>query len=144
MPRSYRRAYNSNAVKRVVDGIKFDSQAEAQYWKTLRLMEQSGQITELEPSTANPKKPKFELQPAFMLLGKRQRAITYEADMRYVEDGIIVIVDVKAMRTTPKQRKRKPVRDEFNRTRRLFECKYLEELNSGAWRFDVIDAREVW
>jgi len=131
-------AYKSNAIRCVVDGIKFDSRAEAQYWKTLRLMERSGQIASLEAH------PKFELQPSFKLLGKQQRAITYEADMRYIEDGVVVIVDVKAMRTTPKQRKRKPVRDEFNRTRRLFEYQHRKELNSGAWRFDVIDARDVW
>ena len=134
---SNRRAYNSNAIKCELDGIKFDSRAEMRYWKTLRLLERSGQISDLEAH------PKFELQPAFTLLDEKHRAITYEADMRYIEDGVIVIVDVKAMKWTRGKRKRIPVRDEFRRTKRLFLYRYKPKFESGEWRYEVVDASNV-
>lgn len=131
------RAYNSNAKKCELDGIKFDSRAEMRYWRTLRLLERSGQISELYVH------PTFTLQPGFMLYGKLQRAMAYEADFSYMENGVLVIADVKAMKWTPKRTKRIPVRSEFSRTRRLFEYQFREKLNSGEWRLEIVDAKDV-
>lgn len=83
------------ARKTVIDGIKFDSQAEANYYCVLLLRQKAGEIT------------KFDLQPVFVLQeaytdsqGRKHRALTYRADFRvYYPDGREEIVDVKGHRT---------------------------------------------
>lgn len=70
-------------------GYKFDSQAEARYFLTLELLQRGGQISELAIH------PRFELQPSFKRGGKTVRAIVYEADFSYRENGRLVVCDVK-------------------------------------------------
>lgn len=80
------------AVKTVVDGIKFDSKKEANYYLMLKQMQQQGKISSLKLQ------PKFLLQEGYIGRdGKRVRAITYIADFQYTdEDGNNIVVDVKS------------------------------------------------
>lgn len=66
--------------KVIIDGIKFDSKAEARRYAELKLMEDTGHIKELKLQ------PKFELQPKYKNnKGETIRAITYKADFSYIE-----------------------------------------------------------
>lgn len=66
--------------KVMVDGIKFDSKAEARRYAELKIMEDTGHIKELKLQ------PKFELQPKYKNnKGETIRAITYKADFSYIE-----------------------------------------------------------
>lgn len=83
------------AKKVTIDGIRFDSQAEGRRYQQLKLLQQSGQISKLELQ------PKFVLQTGFkdQWSGRRERAITYRADFRYIEAGHPVVEDVKGRET---------------------------------------------
>ena len=61
--------------KAIVDGIPFDSKAEAARYRELKLLEKAGEIWNLQ------------LQPKFELIPKQpgERAVTYTADFRYTE-----------------------------------------------------------
>ena len=83
-----------HAKKLRLDGYTFDSKAEAKRYKDLRLMEGNGDIFGLVVH------PKFVLQPAFLYMGKRIRAITYTADFEYIENGERVVEDVKGGQAT--------------------------------------------
>ena len=80
-------------VKVVVDGIKFDSQAEAWRYRTLMMRCTTGEITDLEKQVV------FELVPGVRLIGSARRtpALRYIADFRYtvVATGRVVVEDVK-------------------------------------------------
>jgi hypothetical protein len=77
-------------VRCTVDGIPFDSQAEARRYGELCLLQQAGEISELRPSPAQPKKERFTLAGG----------ITYTPDFTYVERGHRVAEDVKGGRAT--------------------------------------------
>ena len=82
------RKYGNKNV--TVDGVAFDSIAEAERYKQLKLMEQAGAISDLRLH------PRYELQKAFTdYEGNRQRAIVYVADFSYQEGGLRVVEDVK-------------------------------------------------
>ena len=87
--------------KTVVDGIKFDSKAEAERYRELKLMEQAGIITDLQLQ------PKFPLIPTFRKNGQTFRGITYIADFAYTENGRKVVEDVKVFKTAVYKLKRK-------------------------------------
>ena len=87
--------------KTVVDGIKFDSKAEAERYRELKLMEQAGIITDLQLQ------PKFPLIPTFRKNGQTFRGITYIADFAYTENGRKVVEDVKGFKTAVYKLKRK-------------------------------------
>ena len=80
--------------KTVVDGIKFDSKAEAGRYRQLKMMQDSGEITNLELQK------RFVLTPSRKLSnGKTERASHYVADFYYVtEDGEHITEDVKGSR----------------------------------------------
>lgn len=88
-------------IKTVVDGIKFDSKAEAERYAELRLLERAGIISELKLQ------PKFQLIPTFVKNGKTFRGINYIADFMYTENGRKVVEDVKGCRTEVYKLKRK-------------------------------------
>jgi hypothetical protein len=97
------RKYGNKKVE--VDGSTFDSKAEARRYEQLKLMLRAGAISELQLQ------PKYELQPAYRdRTGKHQRAITYSADFAYVENGGVVVEDVKGMETEVFKIKAKMVR----------------------------------
>lgn len=73
-----------NAKKTTIDGITFDSKAEAQRYAELKLLQSAGEIKS------------FELQPVFQL----HAGIKYKADFRVINnDGSEVIEDVKGLET---------------------------------------------
>jgi len=83
-----------NAVKTVVDGITFDSKAEARRYSELKLLEAAGEITHLE------------LQPRFPIFIDGQdvkfpngRTLTYVADFRYYDKTGRVVEDCKGFKT---------------------------------------------
>lgn len=96
--------------KTIIDGIKFDSIAEGRRYKELKLLEKGKYITDLELQ------PKFELQAKFTnAKGEHVRAITYKADFSYIENGKIIVEDVKGVITK-----------EFAIKKKLFEYKYKD------------------
>ena len=81
-----------NAVKTTVDGITFDSKAEARRYGELKLLKQAGQIRW------------FNLQPSFLLTG----GVRYRPDFIVCgQDGRIWVEDVKGMETQAFKIKRK-------------------------------------
>jgi len=62
-------------IKTKVNGITFDSQAEARRYQELKLLEKAGEIKNLK------------LQPKFILVPKtkKRRAVSYSADFQYEE-----------------------------------------------------------
>lgn len=77
------------AKKTTVDGIEFDSKAEAKRWGELRLMERAGQITNLE------RQVRYDLEVNGVRIG------FYKADFRYWDKAANqqIVEDVKGMRT---------------------------------------------
>lgn len=76
-----------------VDGIVFDSKAEAARWRVLSARLVGGEIRDLR------RQPAFELVPSVKINGKTVRAMVYRADFEYIETatGRRVIEDVKGM-----------------------------------------------
>lgn len=90
------RKYRNKPVE--IDGVKFDSKAEAKRWGELKLLERAGQIAGLE------------LQPSFALVVNGVKVCTYRGDFAYVAvNGPRVIEDVKspATRANPVYRLKK-------------------------------------
>ena len=100
-----RKKYGNNKV--VIDGIEFDSKKEARRYCELQLLQQAGKITDLQLQR------EFELIPAqyetverYGKTGKRlqdgkrciEKSCTYKADFCYMQDGRIVVEDVKGYR----------------------------------------------
>jgi len=77
------------AVKTVVDGITFDSKAEARYYGQLRLLERAGEISNLRLQVP------FVLAPAVVLGGRKRPALRYLADFTYETSAGTVVADVK-------------------------------------------------
>lgn len=91
-----------NAKKTYVDGIKFDSKAEGDYYILLKRQKENGEILNFELQ------PKFELLPKFEKHGEKHRAMSYIADFRvYLNDGTTEIIDVKGFVTTDSKLKHK-------------------------------------
>jgi hypothetical protein len=84
-------------VKTERDNIVFHSQAEADRYAQLVLLQIGGAITDLE------------LQPAFPIIVNERRIAVYSADFAYtdVESGNWIIEDVKGGQTTPVYRLKK-------------------------------------
>jgi hypothetical protein len=91
------------AKKTEIDGITFDSKAEAKRYQELKLLEKAGQIKHLSLQ------PRFTLQEGFVNshTGKIERKIEYVADFMYLENGVIIVEDVKGMKTSDYKIKRK-------------------------------------
>ncbi|MGN1086144.1 MAG: DUF1064 domain-containing protein [Porcipelethomonas sp.] len=83
--------------KTTADGIVFDSKKEAQRYHELKLMQKAGAISDLK------------LQVPFLLIpaGHGERKVSYIADFTYMENGIMVVEDVKGYRTRDYVLKRK-------------------------------------
>ncbi len=76
-----------------VDGIKFDSKAEARRYNELKLFVRAGDLSNLE------------LQPKFPLIVNGALVCTYVADFSYEQRGYRIIEDVKSTATkTPQYR----------------------------------------
>lgn len=81
--------------KTVVDGIKFDSKAEATRYSTLKVLEKTKVVTELQ------------LQVPFTFVVNGVKVCKYVADFVYCIDGRTVVEDVKGVRTREYKLKRK-------------------------------------
>ena len=90
-----------SSAKADVDGIRFDSKKEAEFYAELKLREKAGEITHLRLQ------PRYLLQEAFKHEGKQYREMEYVADFEYIENGETVVVDVKGFRTAVYMIKRK-------------------------------------
>lgn len=99
------RKYRNKKVQ--VDMYVFDSIAEAKRYKELKLLEREGKISNLKLQ------PHFLLQESFRKNGKTYRKVEYIADFKYIENGRIIVEDVKGMQT-----------DVFKLKHKLFEKKY--------------------
>ncbi|MEH7651990.1 DUF1064 domain-containing protein [Bacillus safensis] len=96
------------ARKTVVDGITFDSKAEAKYYEHLKWLKQTKQIKDFSLQ------PRFELQEAFKKNSKTFRKIEYIADFEVTKlDGSKEVIDIKGMETK-----------EFAIKRKLYERKF--------------------
>ena len=85
--------YHSKKV--IIDGYKFDSKKEAQYYLYLKSELKKGTIYNLELQK------EFILQESFKLNDKTRRKITYRADFTYktTKDDRIHVIDVKGFKT---------------------------------------------
>ena len=90
-----------SSAKTDVDGIRFDSKKEAEFYAELKLGEKAGEISHLRLQ------PRYLLQEAFKHEGKHYREIEYVADFEYIENGETVVVDVKGFKTAVYMLKRK-------------------------------------
>lgn len=95
------------AKKTEVDGIKFDSQKEANRYLDLLVLQRAGLIQDLH------RQVKYELQPHYKKNGKTIRAINYIADFTYFLNGKLIVEDTKGYRTEVYKLKKK-----------IFEYKY--------------------
>ena len=97
-------------IKSLVDGIKFDSRTEADYYLYLKNQKEKKLIKDFELQ------PKFLLQPKFKKNNKTYREINYVADFKvYKNDETIEIIDIKGFKTT-----------EFKLKQKMFEYKYKD------------------
>lgn len=93
-----------NAQKTVIDGIRFDSKAEAEYYLQLKLLQKAGEIVSIELQ------PEFELLPA----EKGKRAVKYVADFLVTySDGREEIIDVKGVKTAVYRLKKRWVEHKY-------------------------------
>jgi Protein of unknown function (DUF1064) len=123
--------YNNKKV--VVDGIKFDSKQESEYYLHLKELKAKGEILDFTLQ------PKFELQPKFTKRGILFKAIDYKADFHvWLPDGTDYVVDVKGFETA-----------DFKIKKKLFERKYPQELKlityskiDGGW-IELADLKEA-
>lgn len=98
-----------NAVKTKIDGIKFDSKAEAQYYSELLLLKKVGIVKSFVMQKD------FTLQEAFTREnGERIKATRYRADfvVQYT-DGHEEVVDVKGMKTRVYINKKKQLLEKY-------------------------------
>lgn len=88
------------AVRTVVNGIAFASKAEATAYQNRLLLQQAGDISDLE------------LQPKYPLVVNGQKIADYIADFRYKLNttGAVIVEDVKGVRTPVYKLKKKLVK----------------------------------
>ena len=77
------RPHKYGARRTTVDGIAFDSKAEARRYGILKVLADAGKIADLE------------LQPAFRCEVNGRHICSYRADFRYRQGGEVIIEDVK-------------------------------------------------
>ena len=77
-------------VKTVIDGVTFASKKEAERYRVLKTMEQSGKITGLELQK------RYQIAPGCTILGRKRPPRYYVADFCYFDaDGNYIVNDVK-------------------------------------------------
>ena len=85
-----RAKYGNHKV--VVDGIAFDSKAEAARWQVLTYMQRAGHISELR------RQVRYELVKGVKFDGAKraQPALRLTLDFAYMERGVLVLEDTKS------------------------------------------------
>ena len=113
--RQPRSKYNNKKV--TLDGITFDSKAEARYYKELQLRQRVGDIQFFRLQ------PRYQVHEKFEKDGKNHQAIFYIADFEiHHNDGSIETVDVKGMKT-----------EVFRIKEKLFNKKFPHKLTLVKW-----------
>lgn len=88
--------------KVIIDGIKFDSKKESQYYLKLKMLEKTGKIRDLKIHVP------FVLIEAFKLNNKTYRKMKYIADFVYYGDkDKLHVVDTKGFKTKEYELKKK-------------------------------------
>lgn len=87
--------------KTIIDGHEFPSKKEGKRYVELKRRQELGEISNLELQ------PPFLLQEAFTRDKKKYRPITYIADFRYIENGKVIVEDVKGFKTPEYKIKKK-------------------------------------
>lgn len=75
--------------KTEIDGIKFDSKAEARYWLHLQIRLKAGEIKNLRRQVV------YELAPAVEIGGRMRPPLRYIADFVWEEGGKTITADTK-------------------------------------------------
>lgn len=98
-------------VKTVIDGIKFDSAKEGNRYLQLKMLEQTGAISELRT------------QVKYVLIDdeRLKYRLCYIADFAYVENGVTIVEDVKPYSRAKGEFYLTPL---FKRKAKLMERKY--------------------
>lgn len=121
----YKRTSKYNAKKTEVDGIKFDSKAEADFYGYLKYLKKSKMISSVE------RQKRIVILPSYEIEGRKVRAVHYIADfvITYI-DGEVEYVDVKGYET-----------DIFKLKKKMFESMYGTPLRKarkvkGEWKIE--------
>ena len=94
-------------IKTIVDGIRFDSKREAEYYQLLKVLKKANDPKE--------KVERFELQPRFDVIVNGKKICKYYADFKvWYADRRIEVVDCKGMRTQVYRLKKKLVEAIYN------------------------------
>lgn len=106
-----------NAIKTIVDGIRFDSRKEAKRYQELKLLERAGEIEHLELQ------PRFLLQDKFKLDGVTHRKIEYVADFKYwvIKEERWIVEDVKGVKTQVYKLKKKIFLNKYGQVYKFYE-----------------------
>lgn len=131
MKKTKKNKYNNKKV--TVDGIKFDSKQESEFYLHLKELKENGEVLDFTLQ------PVFLLQEAFHKRGLLFRKIEYKADFHvYLPDGSDYVVDVKGMETA-----------DFKIKKKMFEKRYPQELKlithskiDGGW-IELADLKEA-
>lgn len=88
--------------KVIIDGIKFDSEKEGNYYLKLKMLEKAGKIRDLKLQVP------FVLLETFKVDDRTYRKTKYIADFTYFDDkDKLHVVDVKGFRTKEYELKKK-------------------------------------
>ena len=102
------KAHKYNAVKKIVDGVTFDSDGEARAGSLLMLWEKAGAISNLE------RQPRYTLMDGYTDATERKvRSMQYVPDFRFTRDGQTVVVDFKGVKTEAYKLKSKLFRQRY-------------------------------
>ncbi len=112
-----------HAVKVRQDGHTFDSRAEYRRYCELLLLQRAGAITDLQVH------PTFTLLDSETWNGKRYGKVTFTPDFQYIENGKIIVEDVKGGKATQTR--------DFKLRLRLWILNHPEE---DQWDFRVVEA----
>ena len=99
-----RRTHKYGANKKVINGITFDSQMEAEYYLYLLQEKEKGVVVDIVLQ------PTLQILPNFKYQSQNRRKMDYNLDFKvtYIS-GLIEYIDVKGMATTDAKMKRKLV-----------------------------------
>lgn len=112
--------------KVIVDGYKFDSKVEADYYYRLKIEKMKGLIKDFKVH------PTFVVQESFKFKGKNIQQITYTPDFQVIKnDGTIDYIDIKgAIKTAEFRIKEKLFKKLLDDT---FEDMYCLALRGETW-----------
>jgi len=126
--KNYRRTHKFNASKTIVDNLTFDSIAEAEYYKLLKLLVISGDVIKFSV------KPKFKFVFLHNATGKKLvEKFTPDFRVWFKNDKKCTIVDVKGKLDKGYIHKRKLMKDIYNIN--ILEVTYKKGKNGYNWYY---------